>query len=146
MREGRLTGDGYQPDKFHYVWVDKTRVRMGVEYYEMAGYKVVTPDDGVRVTGRFRTRDGEIEMLGHVLMACSKERHKEIVRYGVGGDTGLERAARVERSISNPRELAKNLRLGMRDITRRLPEDSLTVREARQDDDDDDLGVDQEEA
>lgn len=105
MREGRLTGDGYRPKDFHYVWVHKAAIRLGVEYYEMIGYRCVTKDDGVKVTGRFRARDGEIEMMGHVLMCCPIDRHKEIVKEGPGGDTGLQLTSKIEKQIVGKQSL-----------------------------------------
>lgn len=99
VREGKLYGDGYDPKKFHYVWVGMALQQGGIESYEMMGYRILTLDDGVKVTGRFRTKENQIEMMGHVLMACPKERRDEIEQYGPGGDTGLQHSKRIEQLL-----------------------------------------------
>jgi hypothetical protein len=113
MREGKLGGAGYDPKAFHYVWVDKARERHGVEYYEMLGYKAVSPDDGVLVSGRFKTRDNEITYLGNVLMCISREDHRELEQYGPNGDTGLALATKMEKQFVGRKNLGRDMFRGL---------------------------------
>lgn len=120
MREGRLSGDGYRPigsnggrDEFHYVWVNMAAQLRGPEYYQMLGYVPIRKDDGITVSGRGTYVDGVLTFLGHVLMACPKERHDEIVQFGPGGDTGLENTAKIERQIVRKQSLGRDSLRGM---------------------------------
>lgn len=123
MREGALSGDGYRPigsnggrDEYHYVWVNMGARLKGKEYYEMLGYRVVTRDDGIKVTGRGEdSMNSEVTFYGMVLMCCPAERYEEIVEYGPGGDTGLANTERIEKQIVRKQSLGRDSLRGMGD-------------------------------
>lgn len=124
MREGHLSGDGYRPigsnggkDEYHYVYVNKATRLHGVEYYRMLGYRHVTKDDGVSITGRGSDEGNstDLEFYGMALMCCPRERYEEIVQYGPGGDTGLANTARIEKQIIRRQSLGRDSLRGMGD-------------------------------
>lgn len=99
IREGHLKGDGYRPNDFHYVFADKSSRYRGPEYYEMLGYRIMTVDDHIEVTGRFRQKDKQIEYMGHYLMCISKSERRDIEQFGVDGQGGLQETAKIEKLL-----------------------------------------------
>jgi hypothetical protein len=90
-----------------YVLVSIADDTHGPDYYESIGYEVEVYGgrkgaSGVHLKGGRSTKDvgSPIEMRGHLLMSCSKERKEEIDVYGPEGDSGQQYADEIEQRLS----------------------------------------------
>jgi len=102
------------PDK-HYVLVYAgDGAEHGVDYYHSIGYEVVEQEaSGPSLTAGRTTAPGQpVSMRGHILMACTKARHDEILSYGPDGDSGQVEADDIERRIVD-RESGRDLLRGL---------------------------------
>lgn len=99
-------------DDQHYVYVYEGDPEHGPDYYKAIGYHPVEYEKGgVRpMAGKTGNSGDQIEMRGHVLMACSKERRAEIEQFGPDGVSGQALADAIDNRILDDRGGIDHLR------------------------------------
>lgn len=100
-------------ERLHYTYVYAgDGVDHGPDYYRSIGYEPVEYSaDGVApVAGVTGNPGDQIEMRGHVLMACTLERKAEIDQYGPDGVSGQELADEIEEVMIDNRGGLDHLR------------------------------------
>ena len=112
-----------EPGRF-YIWVYKAApgADFGVEHYSYLGYELERYRDGgpspvISLLGE--DLNGKvIEMRGHVLMSCSKERHEEIEQVGIDGVSGQKVADERDDRMIDKNKYLKDAMRGINPRTR----------------------------